>query len=49
MRDALAGKLNHIIIEVEQIEITQQLVGDYFNDPQFKKALSTMVKSTLEN
>ncbi len=34
--DMLKGRLKRVIVQVEQIEVTEQLVGDYFNDEAFK-------------
>jgi len=36
MKDMLAGKLTSIVIDVELIDITPDLIGDYFGDTTFK-------------
>jgi len=33
----IAGELNHIIIKVEQLPITDDLIGDYANDPKYRE------------
>lgn len=34
--DFLAGRLRHIHLHLEALPVTDDLVGDYFNDPEFK-------------
>lgn len=34
--DMLMGKLKRVIIQVEVIPLSQQVIGDYFNDEQFR-------------
>ena len=38
MKDMLAGRLTKVVIDVELIAITPELIGDYFDDPHFKKS-----------
>lgn len=36
IKDVLSGKLTKIVVNVEQIEVTDAIIGDYFNDDDFK-------------
>ncbi|REL29378.1 acyltransferase [Thalassotalea euphylliae] len=36
MKDMLKGKLGKVIVHIEAIDINQALIGDYFEDPEFK-------------
>lgn len=41
MLDMLKGKLTKIVINVEQVEVTDALIGDYFADEAFKEEFQT--------
>lgn len=36
MMDMLAGRLKKVVFHVEILPVSQEFIGDYFNDPQFK-------------
>ncbi|WP_115720468.1 acyltransferase [Gallaecimonas mangrovi] len=36
-RDILTGKLKHIVVDVEALDISTDIVGDYFGDVEFKR------------
>ncbi|MBB6542474.1 acyltransferase [Thalassotalea piscium] len=36
MKDVLKGRLTKVIINIEQVEVDECLIGDYNNDPAFK-------------
>ena len=36
MMDILTGKLRHIIIDIEQLPVSEHIIGDYFEDSGFK-------------
>lgn len=36
MNDLLAGRVKRIVVHIEQIDITEEIIGDYFNDERFK-------------
>jgi len=38
MKDVLKGRLTKVIVDVEQIDVTGALIGDYFSDPAFKRS-----------
>ena len=37
MKDMLKGNLTTIMINVEPIDVSEQMIGDYFNDAEFKQ------------
>ncbi len=45
MNDLLAGKIKRIVIHVEQIDITDEVIGDYFNDNEFKETFQLWLNS----
>lgn len=36
MKDMLKGNLKRVVLHVEQLSVDENLIGDYFNDEQFK-------------
>lgn len=36
-KDFLMGKMKRIRVRIEELPVDEQLVGDYFNDKQFKR------------
>jgi 1-acyl-sn-glycerol-3-phosphate acyltransferase len=36
MRDMLGGRLTHIVIDVSVLPVSDEAIGDYFNDPNFR-------------
>ena len=38
MIDVLCGRLSKIVVHVELMDVTPELIGDYFNDTDFKEA-----------
>ena len=49
MKDLLAGRLKKIIIHVEQVEIDENMIGDYFNDDKFKKSFQKWINDVWTN
>ncbi|WP_448213396.1 acyltransferase [Colwellia sp. MEBiC06753] len=41
MKDMLCGRLTKIIVQVEQIEVSEALIGDYDNDPVYKTSFQS--------
>lgn len=41
MVDMLSGNMKHIIIDVKTLEVSDQVIGDYFNDESFKTHFQT--------
>ncbi len=36
MKDMLTGKLTKVVVHVEQLDVSEQVIGDYFQDRDFK-------------
>ena len=49
MKDLLAGRLKKIIIHVEQVEIDENMIGDYFNDDKFKQSFQKWINDVWTN
>ncbi|MGD0821901.1 MAG: acyltransferase [Desulfomonilia bacterium] len=43
--DYLCGKVGEIRIHVEQLPVTKDLLGDYFNDPQYREHLQVWLNN----
>jgi 1-acyl-sn-glycerol-3-phosphate acyltransferase len=42
----LCGKLKKVVIKIEKIDINENLKGDYYNDPVYKKNLQRWINQT---
>ncbi|MFD2166925.1 acyltransferase [Thalassotalea euphylliae] len=49
MKDMLKGKLTKIRIHVEQLPVTEDLVGDYFHDTEFKAGFQTWLNESWQS
>ncbi len=49
MMDMLGGKMKVIVIDVKSIEISNELIGDYFNNQQFKLNFQSWLNTLWEN
>ena len=45
MKDLLAGRLTKIIVKVEQISVSEEIIGDYFNDKKFKNSFQEWINN----
>jgi len=45
MHDLLSGKVKRVVLHVEQLDITDDLIGDYFNDEKFKVNFQTWLNN----
>lgn len=49
MMDMLSGKLNRVVVQVDVLPVSEQNIGDYFNDEQFKTRFQTWLNAVWEN
>ncbi|MGL5039210.1 MAG: acyltransferase [Aeromonas sp.] len=40
-KDLLMGRMKRILVRIEELPVDEALIGDYFNDPQFKRDFQT--------
>jgi 1-acyl-sn-glycerol-3-phosphate acyltransferase len=43
MMDMLCGRMTRIVIEVKTLEVTDNLIGDYFENPSFKESFQRWI------
>uniref|UniRef100_UPI0010A083C7 acyltransferase n=1 Tax=Ningiella ruwaisensis TaxID=2364274 RepID=UPI0010A083C7 len=48
MMDMLSGRMTKIIIDVTTLPVTQELIGDYFNDEHFQARFQTWINTLWE-
>ncbi|UAA39247.1 acyltransferase [Paraneptunicella aestuarii] len=48
MLDMLKGKLKHIIMHVKLVPVDKGLIGDYFNDPEFRQRFQETLNQNWE-
>ena len=46
-RDFLMGRMKRIRVRIEELPVDEALVGDYFNDKQFKRGFSGLAEPAL--
>lgn len=49
VKDMLKGKLTKIIVNVEQIEVTDALIGDYFSDEAYKQQFQSWLNELWQD
>ena len=49
MKDMLKGRLRTVVIHVEQMEVSDELVGDYFEDADFKENFQVKLNDIWQN
>ena len=42
------GEVNEVVVRIEKIPITEELLGDYFNDPEFKSRFQNWLNGLWE-
>lgn len=48
-RDILTGKLKHIVVDVEALAVTPEIIGDYFGDVEFKRQFQGWLNSRWQH
>lgn len=49
MMDMLSGKLNRVVIHVDVLPVTEEIIGDYFNDDGFKARFQTWLNGLWQH
>ena len=49
MKDMLSGNLQRIVVNVEQIEISDDVIGDYYTDGKFKSSFREWLNEQWKN
>jgi 1-acyl-sn-glycerol-3-phosphate acyltransferase len=49
MMDMLSGRMTRIIIDVKTLDISNELIGDYFGNPQFQESFQDWINTLWEN
>lgn len=47
--DMLMGKLKRVVVQVETLAVDQQVIGDYFNDEQFRERFQLWLNQRWQN
>ena len=48
-KDFICGRVKQVKVQVETLDIDQQVIGDYFNDPAFKQGFQKWVNQLWTN
>ena len=48
MMDMLSGRMTNIIIDVKSVELSEDVIGDYFNDPSFQERFQQWINRLWE-
>ncbi len=46
--DLLSGKISKVNVNIEVTPVTNEIVGDYFNDPTFREGFQAWVNNLWE-
>lgn len=49
MMDMLSGRLTHVFVQIDVLPVTEEVIGDYFNDDEFKGRFQLWLNSVWSN